>query len=224
MGRDVFPKTLKTWIDQKLHEGDEGRAEINRHVMTVYREPLRVYFLGTSDRWLGDPEEVVEDFFAKRLARANFFGDWRQSELRLRRWLMNGFCLHLHELKRERRKNDRAQELPVDALAPVADPAHEMDRAFAAAIVREAIERAERTCKAQGLEAHWQIFLAHDLNGEPLRDLACTFGVEPGRAKDMARTGRSKFRIALRDLVARDGATPEEIDDELRLLREVLGT
>ena len=54
MGRatsQVFPQTISTWIGMRMGEGSQGRDELNRHVMSVYAFPLRVYFLGTRDRW-----------------------------------------------------------------------------------------------------------------------------------------------------------------------------
>src|SRR5882672_12709738 len=96
--KDVFPRTLGTWIGRKLQEGKAGRAEVNRHLMSVYAWPLQVYFRGSSDRWLGEPEDIVQGFFADRLDREEFLPGCQESGLRLRRWLMNGFCFYLKEL------------------------------------------------------------------------------------------------------------------------------
>ena len=69
MRTDVFPETIQTWIGEQQGRGSEGRAAINHHVMSVYAWPLTVYFQGCSDRWLGEPDEVIQGFFANRLAR-----------------------------------------------------------------------------------------------------------------------------------------------------------
>ena len=39
-----------------------GLSEANRHVMAVYLQPLRVYFMGSSFSWLGEPDELVAFF------------------------------------------------------------------------------------------------------------------------------------------------------------------
>ena len=104
MKKDVFPETQNTWIGQRLREGKEGLAEINRHVMNVYAFPLRVYYHGTPHRWLGEADDVIQGYFADRLAREDFFKEWLKSGLRLRRWLINGFGFYLKELKKKRRR------------------------------------------------------------------------------------------------------------------------
>ena len=87
MKQDAFPQTLRTWIGARLVDGHAGRADVNRHLMTVYLRPLKIYFMGTSERWLGEPDDVVSGFFADRLARENFLDDWIASGVSLRRWL-----------------------------------------------------------------------------------------------------------------------------------------
>ena len=222
--RDVFPRTAATWIAAKLGDGENGRAEINRHVMSVYAWPLEVYFLGCADRWVGEAGDVVRGFLASRLGREGFFQDWQQSGLRLRRWLMNAFSYYLHELRRERKKGARVVDLPADLPADAEDPSEAMDRAFAVSIVRAAMERAAEACEAQGLTPHWHVFLNHFFHGKAYGEFARFFGVDPARAAVMARTASQKFQSALRELVARDGATEEEIDQDLGALLEAVGS
>ena len=67
--RDVFPVTQRTWLGRALVRGHEGLSEANHHIMDVYAQPLKVYYLGSSFRTLGEPDDVVQGFFADRLAR-----------------------------------------------------------------------------------------------------------------------------------------------------------
>ena len=216
---DVFPLTQIAWIDENLGEGASGRSRINRHIMLVYRWPLQVYFMGTRDRWLGEPDEVVDGFFADRLARPQFLTDWRNSSLKLRHWLINAFCFYLRELKRARQRNAH------EDLSPAAEPAvgpadlHEMDRAYVASLVREAMLEAERQCRSSGLAAHWQVFSIHFVQGRPYDQFVDDLGIDAARAVVMARTAKKKFQAALRDLVSRD-STSTDIDAEIRALLE----
>jgi DNA-directed RNA polymerase specialized sigma24 family protein len=221
-GKDVFPKTLSTWIARQLETGDAGRAEVNRHVMAVYAFPLQIYFKGSSDRWLGEAEDVVHGFFADRLARRDFFADWQLSGLRLRRWLMNAFCFYLKELRRSRRKLAREEVLD-ETSRPGASPlegdvAGELDRAFAVSVVRRALARTEEICRKKGLESHWGLFLKHYYEGRAYKDFAAARGLDEVRAATMVRTVAGKFRAALRETIARDGATESEINRELESL------
>ena len=102
MSANAFPQTRRTWIDDALDRGGDGVHDVNGHIMETYAWPLRVYYLGTNSRWLGEPDDVIDGFFADRLARDSFLGDWRASGLRLRRWLINAFCFYLLELRRRK--------------------------------------------------------------------------------------------------------------------------
>ncbi|MDP6891509.1 MAG: hypothetical protein QF471_09280, partial [Phycisphaerales bacterium] len=60
--REHFPPTLNTWIGLQMGDGTMGRGAINRHVMEAYEEPLRIYFMGSSWRSLGEPHEIINGF------------------------------------------------------------------------------------------------------------------------------------------------------------------
>ena len=223
-GRDIFPQTMSTWIDDRLGEGSEGREALNRHVMSVYADPLRVYYLGTSyRRQLGDPDDVIQGFFASRLDREKFFQDWQASGKRLRRWLMNAFLFYLKERYRSERRH-HAEPLPDEADAQAVDGAHEddLDRAWATAIVREAWSQTAETCTHNGLKAHWDIFYRHHFKGDPYRDIAPDFDVTPAQATVMARTVANHFRKALRRCIAHDGIDGAAIDREINSLLQTM--
>lgn len=218
--QDVFPPTMSTWIALRMGDGVEGRNEVNRHIMAVYDWPLRVYFMGTSERWLGEPEDVVSGFFADRLGRSEFLHEWRASGMRLRRWLMNAFCFYLMELRRARARDRRAGELDREPIVFNGSPEAAIDRAFRVSLVREALRVAQETCEETGLGEHWNIFVSHYLTGRDYSDLSREFLVSPERAAVMARTAARKFRGAVRELLAGDGTPDQEVDQEILALIE----
>ena len=220
--RDVFPTTMRTWIGNAMDRGEADRSDLNRHIMSVYAAPLRVYFLGTRLRWLGDPDEVVAGFFADRLPRDGFLRDWRRGEMRLRRWLMNAFSFYLSELRRRQIRDRRTEgELP-DMPETSLPPEHLADRAFGESIVAEAIRLAEAHCAENGLNDHWGIFLRHTCDDVPYLALATDYGVSPARAAVMARTAGRHFRKALRASLVSDGAHEGDVDNEIRKLLEII--
>ena len=223
MRPNVFPTTLHTWLGSRLVLGKEGRADVNQHVMSVYAWPLTVYFRGTRDRWLGEPEEIVQGFFADRLAREHFFSDWLQSGLPLRRWLINAFCFYLSEVKRARKRNEIDFEPPDEQVDAGAKPEEILDRAFVVSVVRRALQQTHDRCATQGLEQHWRVFIRRHYQGAGYQEIAMEFDIDTARAAVMARTAARKFRDALRDLLMRDGATPEHVDSEIQTLLEVAG-
>jgi DNA-directed RNA polymerase specialized sigma24 family protein len=223
---DLFPRTQYTWIGQRLQQGPDGRTDINHHVMSVYTWPLEIYFRSLRAHWLGDAEDIVQGFFASRLDREDFFRDWLESGMKLRRWLLNAFCFYLKEVRRERRRSDREEPLLDEGEGREEAPADEMDRAFAVSIVREALLETRRSCEARKLGAHWRIFEAHYYDGKSYAEICDSgeFGrIDTVRAATMARTAAGRFRTVLRGLLRKDGATTSHVDREIAALLEVTG-
>ncbi|MBS0195890.1 MAG: hypothetical protein JSR77_03950 [Planctomycetes bacterium] len=219
--KDAFPPTRTDYIDDELNRGTSGRQNVNRHIMEVYAWPLKVYFLGTKDRWLGEPEEIVQGFFASRLEMPNFFADWKRNGMKLRHWLINGFCFYLKEEHRRRSRHPRPGSEAPEPYYEDERAIEKMDLQCIVAFVRSALEMAEKICMDQDLATHWRIFHAHYYGGRPYASIASEFGVHPTRAAVMARTARRKFIHALRELFRRDGVAEESIDAEIRnLLRQ----
>ena len=221
MPSDAFPITCRTLLAELLQAGADGRKEINRHVMEVYTEPLLVYLRGHSGRWIGEPREIIHGFLADRLDRKDFFTKWESSGLRLRRWLMNALNFYLMECRPKGAAQARPARLTHEHPAPTAAPEDVIDRAFTKSIVRQALYRAQQDCAAHGLEQHWHIFVCHHYHEQKYEYLARELEISPARAAVMARTATKRFRSALRELVARDGAAPEKIDREIQALLEV---
>jgi len=213
-----------TWIGERLAAGSLGRDDVNQHIMNVYAEPLKIYYLGSSFRTLGDADDMVQGFFASRLDQDQFFDNWQQSGMRLRRWLMNGFLFYLREQIRSRKRDGRIGAMPEQ---PPAEPddagaAELMDRAWAESIVRRAYADGADACREAGQSAHWDIFVQHHLHGRSYQDIVGGTDVTPAQAVVMARTATMKFRNALRESIRRDGVATGAIDDEIQQLMEAM--
>ncbi len=226
--REHFPPTLNTWIGERMQGGTMAREEINRYVMEAYEAPLRIYYLGSSWRTLGEPEDIVNGFLADRLDREEFFNKWQSSGKRLRHWLINAMHFYLKELWRKEHRHDAARidassrdednGCPVDS--GVLDG--EMDRIWARAVVSAACRDAEASCRADGLGDHWRLFLRHHLDGVPYRQCSTEFDVNPKRCAVMVRTASARFREAVQERLRQDGVAPSEFEEELMHLQEVI--
>ena len=143
------------------------------------------------------------------------------SGLSLRRWLCNALCFYLKELRRQRRRDGRAGELPHEPPAPSENPERAMDRAFIAEIVQRAVTMARDQCARDDLSQHFEVFEQHHLLGRSHQAIGREFDITPARAAVMTRTATKRFRDALRELVSRD--TPiENLDAEILELLETL--
>jgi DNA-directed RNA polymerase specialized sigma24 family protein len=220
--QDVFPNTMRTWIHARLDEGNAGRDLVNKHIMSVYSHPLKVYFLGSSLRTLGEAEDMVAGFFASRLDREGYFDQWQESGLRLRRWLMNGFLFHLREEIR-RQKRDGKSSLGEDPITPMTDsPDADFDRAWAIAMVRDAWSDASMSCEKDGLGDHWRLFIRHHVEGLPYKEFVDEFEVSPSQAAVMVRTATTRFKNAVRDRILIDGVRESEVNSEIERLMEIM--
>lgn len=217
---DAFPSTWDSWLGRRLSEGNRGLAAAREHIMRVYAEPLTIYLRGSSFRRLDEDDDLVQGFFASRLARDGYLHDWAESGRPLRRWLLTGFRHYLHERIREQRRFSA----PPDgvAAAPEPAPAALFNRHVALSIVREAMTMAEERCRKEGFGRHWMIFRLHAVDGLPYNELPAEFREPPRRAATMARTASNRFKAALRELVGWPGASAEAIDREIQtLMREL---
>jgi DNA-directed RNA polymerase specialized sigma24 family protein len=220
---DVFPATASTWLAERLDEGAEGLASARSHVMDVYRFPLMVYIRGSSFRRLGEPDDLVAGFFADRLGRDDFLHQWIDSGRPLRRWLLVALKYFLLEQARSGKRSRMGSLGGEDWVASTSgdeNPGVAFNRETGKRLVAEAMRRTAEALEQEGMEAHWQIFVQHHVEGYAYEDICGAHGVDPRRAAVMARTAARRFRQALRDVVAWPGATETQVDAELQAIVE----
>ncbi len=217
----AFPSTRHTWIGKQMRDGQPGRQAVLTHLMEVYAQPLEIYCRGCSLRWLGDADDLVRGFFADRLTREAFLNRWLESNRPLRAWLIVGFKHFLFEQARRQRR-DQAESIAseIDHAGTRADLA--FDREYAKRLVASALCAAQDRCRETGLAEHWDVFKAHQVDGLDYESIHQRYGVNPKRAVVMARTARDRFKAALREAVAWEGARDDEIDGEIQALMEAL--
>ena len=221
---ELFPSTPRTWITEQLDLGDSAAADVRKHILALYFQPLCGYAQASSLRELGNPSELVSGVLASRLSRADYLRGWRQSNgMPLRRWLMNGLHLYGHELRRASR-NHALRESPLRQADDAPDPAGiaALDRAWALSIVREACAEVEAELRLSGAERDWYVFRRHFLDGRSYRELHAETSVEPARAAVRSHAILVKLRARIRALLARDGTPPDEIEAEIARLQRII--
>ena len=228
---DVFPSTHDSWLCQMLDGPPEQVERAAVALMARYRDPLRVYFEGSSFGRLGvqglidfgDAEELVHGFLANRLARADFLAAWRRSGMRLRRFVMNGFLFYLREqarAARRRRLREQRAEPADEGLSE--DATTDFERTWALSVVREASEMAAASLESRGRGMHWRLFVRHFVDGVPYGDLVEPFGLTPSQAASAARDVAFELRRCMRVVLSRDGITESDLGPELALIEQLL--
>lgn len=231
-----FPTTHATWIDERLAEGETGRAALSTHIMSRYAAPLREYAQASSLRSIDDADALVNGFFVTRLSREDYLASWRASGLPLRRWLVNGLLLHARERQRELRKAARdGAESPCggcgcasaceSALEPGLEPSafEAFERAWSRALLSDACTVAGQELVAEGDGDAWECFRRHNLDGLEYAEIGQQLRITAGEARTRARRAAYRFERALRRLLSDEGVVEGELDGEIAWLLEVSG-
>ena len=230
MQRSAFPTTQATVL-MTLAEGRVAVAERAKHaeiarsaLMSRYAEPLAVFVRGSSLARLGEPDEIVNGYFAARLSDDAGLGDflsrWLRSGMRLRRWLMNGILFYGQGLARDQA---RAQQRG-GAVEPRVLDRHEgtgptgetdFERAWALAVVREATARAEDALLREGRAVDFEIFRRHAIDGQPYAAFARELGRSEQQCAGATRLVAQRVRAALAELLREEGVDEAELEDEI---------
>jgi DNA-directed RNA polymerase specialized sigma24 family protein len=179
-----------------------------------------------------DAGDRVQGFFA-RLLEGDGLAVADRTRGRFRSFLLAAFGHYLanewdREHARKRGGARRIASLDSDACESRLrrEPAHEatperiFDRRWALALIERALGRLESEYALAGKAAVFAA-LKPALGGDrgiPYADLARTLGISEGAVKVAMHRLRARCGRAIRDEVAQTVGSPEEVDDELRLL------
>jgi DNA-directed RNA polymerase specialized sigma24 family protein len=226
---DLFPTTHSTWLVERIDRApDEARA----HVMARYFDPLCAYVRSSRLRGLGEPADLVNAFFAARVADAGYLARWTASGLPLRRWLANGLLIHARNTalaaRRQSARHDGIEFEELDRTAQLRLADHETDallaleRRWAIRTVTEAHERVRSELDAEGRSAWWELFRLHTVHGKTYAQACGVTGIPLTSASSVHRQVVDRLRATLVAILERDGIRQEDIDNELALLQDLL--
>lgn len=231
--RSAFPTTQATWLQtlggEGVTESDRAQAARDLHskLMARYAEPLSVFVRGSSLARIGEPDEIVNGFFASRLSDARFLAGWAASGMRLRRWLMNGILFYGQGLARDHlRLQQRGATVQPGELdrheGSATTGAFDFERAWGLAVVREATARAEAELLDEGRSIDFDIFRRHAIDGQPYAAFAHEVGRSQQQCAGATRLVAQRVRAKLAELLAEEGVPEAEIDEEIARVRGML--
>lgn len=232
---DHFPSTHGTWIEGQLeraldaHATDPAAARevLRRHLMERYYEPLCIYVQSRSLVALGEPADIVGEFFARNPDSVEFLRRWRESGMPLRRWVMNAMALHCKGLIRDagraaRRRDDAADINEVSGDDARAERA--FDRAWALSMASRAFAIAQADAELRGRSQDAVAFRLHVIDGLSHVAIARQLGITESQSSNACRRMSGRMREAIGDLLRQDGVPPEQLEqaisEVLALVRE----
>jgi len=225
-----FPTTQTTWIEMRLAEGETGRAALHEHLMRRYGAPLADYVRASALRAIDEPDALVNEFFAMRLARDSDMQAWRASGLPLRRWLVHGLLLHGRERQREARRAARDGAESACGGCGCASPCEvglepsafeQFERAWSRALLSEACTVASQELIAESDGDAWECFRRHNFDGLEYAEIAQDLRITTAEARTRARRAADRFERALRQLLEDEGVARDDLDEEIAWLMEV---
>jgi hypothetical protein len=121
-----------------------------------------------------------------------------------------------------------AQEDGWDAIStePSKGPDEELLRAWARSLVAMAVARLETLCTEKGQQQHFELFVHRYVQDPdhppPWREVGKAFALDEKIARSRAETAARHFRVILRNLIASDVGSEEDIDHEIQSVIAVL--
>ena len=112
------------------------------------------------------------------------------------------------------------------ATEPAPGPDAELLRAWARSLVAMAVTRLEKLCEEKGQRQHFELFVHRYVQDPdhppPWREVGNAFDLDEKTARSRAETAARHFRALLRNLIASDLGSEEDIDNELQAVIAVL--
>jgi hypothetical protein len=90
-------------------------------------------------------------------------------------------------------------------------------------VMIEAHDRVRSEFDADGKSAWWELFRLHSVQGLGYADASQAAGVPFTSASHINRVVATRLRDTLAALLARDGVAPDEVEQELALMQDLLG-
>lgn len=228
MQGDDFPSTHTTWMFDLLSAGPAGLAALRSRVMARYHAAMVAYASSSAAMQSLEPHELVNNFCATRLARADYFERWQASGLPFRRWLINGLHFSAREMRKTRggtrATTTNGMEVEGDLEPPTVDAGADraFERQFALQVMTRCAAEVQRRLSDRGRSKDWSLFWRHHIDGVPYRILSAETGVTPRELNGAIRAVTTELRTAVRLELLVEGLSEHEVELELRLIEEAL--
>jgi DNA-directed RNA polymerase specialized sigma24 family protein len=226
----VFPRTLWTEWVEPAREGNSAQAETAlRQLCAAYREPILVWLKrrGTEP---GQAEDLTHGFIEFLLER-NRLGAADRQRASFRAFLLTCLKRYVRGVWRGTQSrppgaDQQTEPLEEQSLPGVEeDLARALDREFALAVHRRAVERLRQAFAAKGNRERFRVLQPFILGAET--DLSCAevgqqVNLTPNAVKKAVFDLRDAYYDALRAEIMQTVASREVLEEEMRYLVSLL--
>ncbi len=228
-GAGGFPTTHWSLVcAARDRSAPDARARLDA-LIAAYWRPVYIYIRRAWSRSNEDSKDLTQEFLA-RLADGSLLESYDPGRGRFRAYLkgaLKHFLLDVEKSAGRVKRGGGAMLLPLE-IEPVdehATPDELLDRAWAAELVRSAVEELRVRLSREGREAVFRVFEAYELpapgSEEPsYGEVARTLAMTPGEVKSRLTYARLLLRQILRERVAHTVASEEDLFRELKEIFE----
>lgn len=220
-----------------LRAQDESTAALNS-LFSDYRRPLLAYLEGRG-RSLGDPEDLLHNFFAA-LLRRDFLRKISAEKGRFRTFLLRALDNFLRDEADKAAtfksgaafehvsadERDDSGRVLVEPSSPGPLPDTAFDREWGLSILRSALRRLHEDYQRRGRAALCQALepiLFKDETAPAYRELATQFGMEEQALRTAASRMRGELKELIRGEILQTVTNPDDWEEECRHFMGVFG-
>ena len=227
-----FPLTSWDLLAAASGHGAQSATALNEFAERYYAA-VRA-FIAAITRNPDDAEDLTQRFFetvilsGRLLMRADPHKGRFRSYLKqaIRNFLVDEHRRGGRSVNPEVRPDDLQEGWDSIAIEPSAGPDAALLRAWARSLVAMAVTRLEALCEAKGQHQHFELFVHRYVQDPdhppPWREVGKKFELDEKTARSRAETAARHFRALLRNLIASDVGSEEDIDSELQSVIAVL--
>lgn len=237
-GGGLFPATHWSVVMSAKAESVTALSTL----LQAYRKPL-LGWVRSQLRGQGSPDSDAEDIVQgcmEDLIRRNFLKNVAREKGRFRTFLLSCLKNYLRDEHGRRTAEKRGGAMRLESLdqtgadglpvylppASVAGPDREYDRAWAQAVLANALGRLAGECAAQGNGKLYQALepsVFRDETGAPYREIGLALGMTEKAVKTAAHRIRGRLKELVRDEILQTVANKEDWEQEIRYLIELFG-
>ena len=218
-------------------EHDSSGAEALERLCRTYWPPLYAY-IRREGYDQPEAQDLTQSFFA-RLLEKDFLGRLKDQRGKFRSFLLTFLKHFLAEQRRNAGTQKRGGGQVIVSLNATAgdegylfEPVDELtpdqvfERRWAQTVMQTALDRLREEYAARGQAALFerlQDYQPHEPGGESYAQLGVDFEMTEAAVKSAVQRMRQRHRELLREEIAQTVSRPEEIEEELRHFRALLG-
>lgn len=189
-----------------------------------------------------DASDITQDFLTQVVLGRDFLGRADKGRGTFRAFIkasLRNFLID-HQRRSSRRRSEVSIEEP--AMAPAvsqnadpgrddAAPSEAFDRQWAAAVLAVTVDRLRTGCETDDMGPHWRAFelnvlrpITKGASPLPMDEVARLVGArDAAHASNMIVSVKRRFRATLRKVVAETVADPDQVEEEISLMKRVMG-